>query len=102
MTIRGGKPYVAIACGGTGGHLFPGLAVAEELVRRGCEVRLLISPKDVDQQAVSTVAGMAVATLPAVGLTRGHRLQFLIGFWKSVLAAKQMFRAHPPQAVLAM
>ena len=47
-----GQPkVVAIACGGTGGHLFPGLAVGKELQRRGCEVTLLISPKEVDQQA---------------------------------------------------
>ena len=38
----------AVACGGTGGHLFPGLAVAEKLQQRGCKIILLISPKDVD------------------------------------------------------
>jgi len=46
------NPFVAIACGGTGGHLFPGLAVARQLQQRGCDVALLVSPKDVDQQAV--------------------------------------------------
>ena len=44
-----GRPLIAIACGGTGGHLFPGLAVAEQLKEHGCDVALLISPKDVDQ-----------------------------------------------------
>ncbi len=47
-------PLVAIACGGTGGHLFPGLAVAGQLQQRGCDVALLISTKDVDQQAVKS------------------------------------------------
>ena len=74
------NPFVAIACGGTGGHLFPGLAVAEELIRRDCEVTLLISPKEVDQQAVQSATGMEVVTLPAVGLTRGGFFGFRLIF----------------------
>ncbi len=95
-------PRVAIACGGTGGHLFPGLAVAEQLRLRGCAVTVLISPKEVDQQAVQTAEGVSVATLPAVGLSRGGRLAFLRGFTRSYLAARKLFRENPPEAVLAM
>jgi UDP-N-acetylglucosamine--N-acetylmuramyl-(pentapeptide) pyrophosphoryl-undecaprenol N-acetylglucosamine transferase len=96
------KPLVAIACGGTGGHLFPGVAVGEQLLLRGCDVTLLVSPKEVDQHAVTSALGMKVATLPAVGMTRGRLLQFAAGFWNSYRAAKRLFRERPPQAVLAM
>lgn len=37
-----------IACGGTGGHLSPGIALAETLVARGHAATLLISHKKVD------------------------------------------------------
>ena len=97
MNIR-----VAIACGGTGGHLFPGLAVGSQLAERGCKVTLLVSPKDVDQQAVKSAAGLEVVTLPAVGLTRGRRLAFVRGFWQSYRASARLFKAGPPHAVLAM
>ena len=92
---------VAIACGGTGGHLFPGLAVAAELVARQCAVTLFVSPKDVDQQAVQH-AGLDVVTLPAVGLTWSRLGGFLRGSWESFRAARQFFKTQPHQAVLAM
>ena len=93
---------VAIACGGTGGHLFPGLAVADQLVRRGCAAMLLISPKEVDQQAVKGVSGMEIVTLPAVGLKRGGEIAFVRGFIRSYRAAAKLFKSRPPQAALAM
>src|SRR5882672_1943328 len=96
------SPRIAIACGGTGGHLFPGLAVADQLVQRGCSVTLLISTKEVDQQAVQMAAGMEIVSLPAVGLKRGRELAFLRGFSQSYRAAKRLFKNCPPQAALAM
>jgi UDP-N-acetylglucosamine--N-acetylmuramyl-(pentapeptide) pyrophosphoryl-undecaprenol N-acetylglucosamine transferase len=95
-------PYVAIACGGTGGHLFPGLAVAEQLKQHGCDVALLISPKDVDQQAVKTAHGMEIFTLPAVALQNGNYFSFAGSFVKSLFAARKVFNKRRPDAVLAM
>jgi len=101
-TSRDTQPRVAIACGGTGGHLYPGLAVGEELVRNGCAVTLLVSPKEVDQQAVRAISDMRVATLPAIGLTRGRVIAFAVGFWKSFRMSRQLFKKERPVAVLAM
>lgn len=95
------KPLVAIACGGTGGHLFPGLAVAEELLHRDCDVLLLVSPKEVDQQAVRAARDVKIATLPAVAL-QGNPLAFARASFASHQAAKKIFAPRPPRAVLAM
>jgi UDP-N-acetylglucosamine--N-acetylmuramyl-(pentapeptide) pyrophosphoryl-undecaprenol N-acetylglucosamine transferase len=103
MTSPGANtPFVAIACGGTGGHLFPGLAVAEQLQKRGCTVALLVSPKDVDQEAVKSARGMEIVTLPAVALQNRNYLSFARSFWQSWRASRKLFKSHPPQAVLAM
>jgi UDP-N-acetylglucosamine--N-acetylmuramyl-(pentapeptide) pyrophosphoryl-undecaprenol N-acetylglucosamine transferase len=95
-------PFVAIACGGTGGHLFPGLAVAGQLRQRGCDVALFISPKEVDQQAVKSASGLEIFTLPAVGLQDKNYLSFAGSFWNSFRAARKIFKQRPPVAVLAM
>jgi UDP-N-acetylglucosamine--N-acetylmuramyl-(pentapeptide) pyrophosphoryl-undecaprenol N-acetylglucosamine transferase len=95
-------PFVAIACGGTGGHLFPGIAVAEELKKRGCRIALLISPKEIDQQAVQAARDMEIFTLPAVGLQNRNYLSFALSFWNSSRAARKIFKSRPPRAVLAM
>jgi UDP-N-acetylglucosamine--N-acetylmuramyl-(pentapeptide) pyrophosphoryl-undecaprenol N-acetylglucosamine transferase len=76
---------VMIACGGTGGHLFPGMAVAEVLHARRHQVRLLVSEKAIDQTALAVSTGcssrsdgIAVQAVPAVGYEGAGRL---ITFW---------------------
>ena len=102
MRSNSDSPRVAIACGGTGGHLFPGVAVARQLRQRGCAVTLLISPKEIDQQAVRTAGDLEFAVLPAVGLTRGRPAEFAQGFAASLRQSWSRFRTAPPHAVLAM
>jgi UDP-N-acetylglucosamine--N-acetylmuramyl-(pentapeptide) pyrophosphoryl-undecaprenol N-acetylglucosamine transferase len=102
MNLQALSPLVAIACGGTGGHLFPGVAVAEALRRRGCTPHLFISEKEVDQTAVKTASTIAVSTLPAVGLAGGSRMAFAKGFVQSWLLTRTIFRTARPDAVLAM
>ena len=103
MTRSGAQtPFVAIACGGTGGHLFPGLAVAGQLTQRGCAVTLLVSPKDVDQQAVKSAGDVDVVTLPAVGLQNRNYFSFARSFVRSLFAARRVFRRRKPDAVLTM
>ena len=103
MTAPEAKPpFVAIACGGTGGHLFPGMAVAEQLQKRNCAVALIISPKDVDQQAVKSARDMEIVTLPAVGLQNRNYFSFAGSFVKSLFTARRIFGKRRPAAVLAM
>src|SRR5262249_53979372 len=99
---RQNKRTVAIACGGTGGHLFPGIAVGKRLVANGCRVILLVSSKDVDQLAASRTSDFGVLTLPAIGFSRGSEWQFFPGFIRSFCLSSKSFRAPRPQAVLGM
>jgi UDP-N-acetylglucosamine--N-acetylmuramyl-(pentapeptide) pyrophosphoryl-undecaprenol N-acetylglucosamine transferase len=95
-------PGIVIACGGTGGHLFPGLAVAAHLVDEGCTVTAIISPKEVDQRAVRNANHVRIATLPAVGLSGKQVIPFLRGFLRSYRDASAMFRQDRPAAALGM
>jgi len=101
MSMNPPAKRIAIACGGTGGHLFPGLAVGDALVARGCEVMLLVSPKEVDQTAVKSAYGMEVESLPVIALS-GNLPRFATGFWSSLGQCRKLFRDNRPDAVLAM
>jgi len=102
MQQAASKALIAIACGGTGGHLFPGIAVGEKLLQRGCEILLLVSEKEIDQQAIKSAQGMRIASLPAVGLQAGQFGRFLTGFAKSFIAVRRIFSKRPPRSVIGM
>jgi UDP-N-acetylglucosamine--N-acetylmuramyl-(pentapeptide) pyrophosphoryl-undecaprenol N-acetylglucosamine transferase len=58
-----------ISCGGTGGHLAPGIALAEELTARGHEVTLLISEKQVDARLAAKYPALRFARIPGAPFT---------------------------------
>jgi len=70
---------VLIACGGTGGHLFPGLAVAETMRQRQHQVKLLVSEKAIDTTALAALtsgcdaSAITVQTVAAVGYDSWRR-----------------------------
>ncbi|MFZ4116656.1 MAG: undecaprenyldiphospho-muramoylpentapeptide beta-N-acetylglucosaminyltransferase [Chthoniobacterales bacterium] len=99
-----GKHFV-IACGGTGGHLFPGLAVAEVLHERGHEILLLVSEKEIDAVALRHHPEFRVEKLPSIGMPSLLSPAFL-GFtrrtWESFSYCRQLYRRYRPAAVLGM
>src|SRR5947199_4115971 len=94
-----------IACGGTGGHLFPGIAVAEVLRDRGHDVMLLISEKDIDALAVSGHTNFRVEKLPTVGLPSPFSpafFGFVRRFYESLSLCRSLYRKFKPQVILSM
>lgn len=67
--MKGASNTVLIAGGGTGGHLFPGLAVAKELQRRDSrrEIVFVGSEKGLEQRLIPQ-AGYRLISLPVRGM----------------------------------
>src|SRR5437867_6736339 len=94
-----------IACGGTGGHLFPGIVVAEVLRDRRHDVMLLISEKEIDALALSGHSNFRVERLPTVGLPSPFSpafFGFLRRFYESLSLCRSLYRKFKPQVVLGM
>ena len=96
---------IVIACGGTGGHLFPGIAVAEELRARGHQPLLLISQKNVDREAAEKYGDLEFLTIPAIAKPATRSWKMIPFLWKMVGSIRRcgaILRERQADAVLAM
>ena len=94
-----------VAGGGTGGHLFPGIALAEEITRRsGGEVLFVGTSRGIETRAVPA-AGYALETLDVSGLKRMGLWGTLRGLVRLPLAILRSFgilRRFRPDVVVGV
>ena len=103
MTATVGKTALIMA-GGTGGHIFPGLAVAQELRERGWRVHWLGAPASMEARIVPT-HGFALETIDFSGV-RGKGVMTLLrlplrlarAFWQ----ARAVVRRVKPDVVVGL
>ena len=96
---------VIIACGGTGGHLFPGIAVAQELKSRGHEVLLLISEKKVDAEASKKYTDLRFETVKAIAKPptfSPRMISFLWKLWRTIARCRSIIKREGADVVLGM
>lgn len=74
-------PHVLVMAGGTGGHVFPGLAVASALREHGCRVSWLGSAQGMETKLVPK-AGLELFTLPVTGLRGKSLASRLLAPWR--------------------
>ena len=93
----------AVSCGGTGGHMFPGLAVAAALRARGHRVAVILSGRSVEgDRAKADLPEGAEAMLVPVDPVSPRRPRSLLTLLRAWRTAKRELRAFRPNALLAM
>ena len=98
------RTYI-FAGGGTGGHLFPGVAVARELQRTDPAARLIFvgSDKDLERSLVSRLQ-FEHRSLPVESLSAVTRrpIRFVLGNWRAWRVARRWIQELQPAVVIGL
>src|SRR5258705_4144200 len=95
---------VLIAAGGTGGHIYPGIAVAKEILRRApeSEVRFVGTARGLENKLVPQ-AGFELSLIDSAGLKNvgaAARARGLLVLPKSLREARRVIRQLRPDVVI--
>ena len=97
------RRHFLLCCGGTGGHLSPGIAVAEALRARGHTCQLVVSRKEVDSRLLARYPQLPALRSPGVGLSRSPlgAVRFAWAQLGALVMALRLIHSHDTAAVIA-
>ena len=98
------SPRILIMAGGTGGHVFPALAVAHKLQAQGVDVAWLGTQRGLESRVVPA-ANIPLYTIPISGLRGNGALGWLFAPFRityAILVAMGIVHKFKPNAVLGM
>jgi UDP-N-acetylglucosamine--N-acetylmuramyl-(pentapeptide) pyrophosphoryl-undecaprenol N-acetylglucosamine transferase len=98
------QPRILVMAGGTGGHVYPALAVARTLREAGAAVSWLGTERGLEARVVPE-AGFPIDYIRITGLRGNGALGWLLAPWRILRALSQslaVLRRRRPQAVLGM
>lgn len=98
------KMRIAISCGGTGGHFYPGLSVARKLNQLGGEAILLLSGLNaIQQQKIAESVNVKAIALPEMKRPNPKDIfKFGKGLYGGFNSARKILRENQINAVLGM
>lgn len=104
QTVRPLPLRVMIAGGGTGGHLFPGIALAEQVVAAGGEVRFVGTERGIEARAVPEL-GYDLDLIEVSGI-KGRGIKGLISgllrLPRAWLQSRRIIRGFKPDVVVGV
>lgn len=95
---------VIIAAGGTGGHLYPGIALARELKKRGNEPLFVVRRNDACREILEK-EGFHYREIPVAGMPRGLSLRLFTFAYlqiKSLRASRALVKEIRPMVIIGM
>ena len=104
--MSGNNKHYLVSGGGTGGHIFPALSIANEIRRRYPEAEILFVGAEgrMEMERVPA-AGYEIKGLPVCGFDRKHLLRnvkVLFKLWKSIRLAKKILKDFKPDIAIGV
>ncbi len=99
------KHKILISGGGTGGHIFPALSIANALKRRIDADILFVGAEDRMEMEKVPGAGYPIVGLPVAGFNRKNLLKnfsVLLKLWKSMTRARKIVKDFQPEIAIGV